>query len=257
MNLKKWRFVIFTSLILFAIFLTIFWKARSPNERVRIKQGNLVESIYGLGTVTPDQIFHVRSGLTAWLRKLFVKEGDSVETDSALVQLDDRIVRSPITGTVTQVDFKQGEIIPPQVSIVNVTNLKKLYLEVSLEQQSILRIRPQQKAYVSFESLRGERYDGQVLAVFPKANQFIVRIELENWPKGILPGMTADVAILVGEKQNVLLIPLQAISAGRVTRIRNGKREKIPVQLGMIDGEWAEVTSQNISVDDEILVNRK
>jgi hypothetical protein len=125
-----------------------------------------------------------------------------------------------------------------------------------LEQQSILRIKKDQDVFISFESLRNEKYQGQVYSIYPRDNQFIVRIELKNWPTGVLPGMTADVAILVGKKNNVLLLPLRSIVAGQVIRIRNGKKEKIPIKLGVIDGEWGEVTSENILSDDELLTRK-
>jgi len=158
---------------------------------------------------------------------------------------------------VTSVAYKNGEIIPPQVAIVTVTNLKELYLEVSLEQQSILPVKKNQNVVISFESLRNERVDGWVESIYPRDNQFIVRIESKGWPAGVLPGMTADVAILVGKKLDALLIPLKAISGGLVVRVRKGKKEKIPVKMGVVDGEWGEVISDNILIDDKLLIRKK
>lgn len=249
--------IIFAGIAAASIILFFILKPGTSSTRVRPRRGNVVESIYGLGTVTADQIFHVRGGLTLSIRKLFVKEGDAIRKGDPLVQLDESVIHSPIEGTVTEVAFKEGEVVPSQVPVITVVNLQKLYLEVSLEQQSVLRIKPGQQALISFESLRNEKSNGTVRSIFPKSNQFIVRIELEGWPSGVLPGMTADVAILVGEKKDALLIPLKAVSSGRVIRIQNGKREKVPVQLGVVDGEWAEVTSNNLTPTDEILVRNE
>lgn len=233
-----------------------FLKPFSKQVIVRPKLGNVVESIYGLGTVTADKIFHVRAGTTLSVRKVFVKEGQMIKQGDSLVQLDESIMRSSIDGTVTTVSFKDGEVVPPQSKVVTVTNLDHLYLEVSLEQQSILRVKKDQQVYVSFESLRNEKYEGIVTAVYPRESQFIVRIELKKWPTGVLPGMTADVAILVGKKEDVLLIPISSIVAGQVTRVRERKKERISIKLGVIDGEWGEVISDNILETDE-LVTRK
>ncbi|HEY8270932.1 MAG TPA: HlyD family efflux transporter periplasmic adaptor subunit [Pseudobdellovibrionaceae bacterium] len=256
MSIKK-KIILFLSLAILFLgiaFFAIFFK---PREYLKPKRGEVVETIYGLGTVTADQTYHMRSGITLSIRKLFVKEGDFVKVSQPLAQLDQSIMRSPIEGTVTVVAYKEGEIVPPQGSIIMVTNLKHLYLEVSLEQQSVLPVKENQKVFISFESLRNERVEGWVKSIYPRENQFIVRIELKNWPSGVLPGMTADVAILVGKKSDALLIPLRAISAGQVERLRNGKKEKVSVKLGVIDGEWGEVVSDNISVDDELLIRKK
>lgn len=229
----------------------------NTQEYLEPKQGDVVESIYGLGTVTADKVYHMRSGITLSMRKLFVKEGDFVKVGQPLAQLDQSTMYSPIEGTVTTVAYKSGEIIPPQVAIIIVTNLKHLYLEVSLEQQSVLPIKVNQKVAISFESLRNERVEGWVESIYPRDNQFIVRIESNNWPAGVLPGMTADVAILVGKKSDVLLIPLRAISGGQVVRVREGKKEKIPVKIGVLDGEWGEVVSGNILASDRLLTRKK
>ena len=252
---KKVFLVVGALLVIGATFLLI----RRPwisQENLKPKVGNVVESIYGLGTVTADKIFRVRAGMTMYVHQLFVNEGQQVKPSDPLVKLDDNIMRSSIEGTVTNVAYKVGELVPPQLPIVTVTNLRHLYLEVSLEQQSILRVKAGQSAFVSFESLRTEKYEGQVKSVYPRDNQFIVRIELKDWPEGVLPGMTADVAILVGKKTNVLLIPIRSIVGGQVTRLRSGKRERIQVKLGVVDGQWGEVLSENIVESDELVARK-
>lgn len=239
-------------LAIISIWYFIFF--RSVTEKVHPKMGSVYESIYGLGTVTAENIYNAKAGVSLTLKKLFVKEGDAVKARDPLVAFDVTTLQAPFDGTVTSVSFKQGEIVPAQVPIVTVMNLEHLYLEVSLEQQSVLRIRRGQRAEISFESLRNEPVSGVVSSIFPRENQFIVRIELQKWPNGVLPGMTADTAIQVGKKENALLIPLNSIQAGLVTRIRNGKKEKIPVKLGVVDNASAEVVSGDLNVDDEILL---
>jgi hypothetical protein len=61
----------------------------------------------------------------------------------------------------------------------------------------------------------------------------------------------------VGRKDNVLSAPLNSISSGKISVRRNGKVSKVDVQVGVVDGEWAEITSGNILPDDEILIRSK
>lgn len=256
MQFVKSKIFLFTISFLVLSSLVVFYLNKSFNvkEQISPKLGNVVESIYGLGTVTADNIFRVRTGISLSVHKLYVSEGDSVNKGDPLVQLEGNIMRSPIAGTVTAVSYKNGELVTPQVAIVTVTNLAKLFLEVSLEQQSVLRVKKGQQVSVSFESLRSEKCEGTVSSIYPRDNQFIVRIELKSWPSGVLPGMTADVAIIVGKKTNVLLIPIRSIVAGQMTRVRNRKKEVIPVKLGVTDGEWVEIVSDNLREDDFIII---
>ena len=187
-----------------------------------------------------------------------MKEGDLVAPGALLMRFDDSgIFRAPFAGTITSIPFKQREILFPGTLALTLVNLDDLLLEVSLEQQSALRIKRDQKAFISFESIRGDKLEGKVESVFPRDAQFIVRIQLGKFPGGILPGMTADIAIETGRKEKVLSVPLRAISSGKVSILRSGKKLKETIQVGVVDGEWAEVTSGNIRVDDEILVRAK
>lgn len=221
------------------------------------KIGNVIESIYGLGTITSNQIFNLRTSLPVVLENLYVDEGKFVKTGDLLARFDQVIRKSPIDGTVTAVYSKLNELINPQSVVLTVMNLEKLFVEVSLEQQSVLRVKKGQKVLVSFENLRNEKYDGNVQSVYPRDNQFIVRITMETWPKGILPGMTADVAILIAEKTNALLIPLKSIVAGEVTRVRNDHKARVKVKLGLVDGEWGELTEGDILAEDDLLIRAR
>lgn len=249
--------IIIGSLILLTIAVWGINQNYFRQDKISPKLGDVIESIYGLGTVSADEIFNMRVGVAVSVNEVYVKEGDKVKRNTTLIKIDSNTMRAPIEGTVTRVVYKKGELVAPQVSIMTITNLKHLFLEVNLEQQSVLRIKEGQEAFVSFETLRNEKYTGQIKTVYPRESQFIVRIELDKWPEGVLPGMTADVAIAIGNKKNVLLIPISSINSGQVTRIRNRKKEKIAVKLGAINSEMAEVISENISETDELIIRKK
>lgn len=254
---KKKLFLLFTLIVVVGVGLLALNFNSSKNLEVSPRQGDVVETIYGLGTVVSDQVYHVRTGIGISLQDVFVEEGQSVVPGTKLLKLDEFIQKSPIEGVVTGITFKKGELVPAQATLLTVTNLKTLYLEASLEQQSVLRVKKDQVVKVSFESLRSEKLEGKVVSVYPREKQFIVRVDLPSWPTGVLPGMTADLAIVVGQKNQVTLIPLAALSGGKVTRVRDGKKEKIDVTIGAIDASWAEVTSNNIEFSDKVLVKSK
>lgn len=217
--------------------------------------GPVVEAVYGLGTVIASQTYQVKTAINQRISAIQVREGDMVKFGDALIQFDDSgVSRAPFTGTVTSIPSKKGELIFPSIPALTLVNLKSLFLEVSLEQQAALRVKRDQKAIVSFESIRGERLEARVQSIYPRDAQFIVRIDLDHFPEGILPGMTADVAIEAGRKENALSIPLRAISSGKVTLVRDGKKIKETIQVGVVDGQWAEIKSGNILPGDEILV---
>ena len=73
----------------------------------------------------------------------------------------------------------------------------------------------------------------------------------------VLPGMTADVAIVVATRENVLLVPVSAIENGRVVIKRASGIVKEELKIGTMDGSWAEVIEGNVKATDQVVVKQK
>ena len=95
---------------------------------------------------------------------------------------------------------------------------------------------------------------GKVSAIYSRGDEFVTRVEVEGLAPNILPGMTADVSVEIGNIKNALLIPLRSIENGLVTLRRNGKWEKKKIEIGHIDGSLAEVLGNFLKPEDEIRV---
>lgn len=218
-------------------------------------RGAIVEAVYGLGTIVSHKVFDLKLGITSTIRTLHVKEGDFVAANAPLIEFSEgNTVKAPFAGTVTQLPFQTGENVFPQTTILQLIDLKDRYVLVSLEQQGAMRVKPGQKAALSFESLRDQTYGGTVRTVYPNAGEFLVAIDSPQLPDDILPDMTADVAIEIARKDDALLVPVQAVSSGRISVLKDGKAVKRKVTLGLVDGPWAEIVSGDLDVDDQIIV---
>lgn len=232
------------------------WQFLRPKyEYVHPKRGAITEAIYGLGKVRAERRFEVKVGILSAIQQLFVREGDKVKAGNKLILFDSGVLfRAPFDGTVTLSALQKGETALPQIPILRLEDLTDRYIEVSVEQQGALRVKPGQKARVSFESVRGDVLNGRVRALFPREDEFLVHIEVDNFPGNVLPGMTADISIEVGQIPDALLIPLASIRSGAVTVRRDGHKEKVQVEIGHVDGLWAEVRGSALSESDEVLV---
>ena len=224
---------------------------------MRPQRGNITEAVYGLGKVKARQRFEVKLGVISTVKKVFVREGDFVRQGSKLIEFDSNaLFRAPFDGTVTLISSFDGETATPQTTVLRLENLKDRYIEISLEQQGALRIQREMPAKVAFESLRGQVLLGKVVALFPKEDAFLAHVEVKNLDPSVLPGMTADVSIEIGTIQNAMLVPLKAISNGSVLVERQGKREKIKVQVGHVDGMSAEILGDSLKPEDEVLFQK-
>ncbi|TGM05148.1 efflux RND transporter periplasmic adaptor subunit [Leptospira jelokensis] len=243
------------SIVIILILIFVFLFRGSKSDRLTVKKGSLVEAVYALGTVKPIDSFVLKFGIAASVRDIFVEEGQSVKKGEPLLVNDSGITfRSPITGTITKLSIAKNETAMPGLPVLEIQNLKEVYVSVSLDQESALRVKPGQHAQLSFESIRGNVYKGEVERIYPSNGQFLVRISPNELPQGILPDMTTDVAIEVSSKDNVILVPLVAVERGKVTRYRSGKREKIEIRIGAINSEFGELIQGDLLEGDEVLV---
>lgn len=233
----------------------VFFLTRSPGDTVSPRVAPLTEAIYALGTVKSDQIFKLKAAIPFGVKSIAVKEGDLVKKGQTLLVMDTgSSFRSPMDGTVTAVSVNPGELVITGMPMVVVQDLNHLHIELSLDQESALRVHPAQKAELSFESIRGHRSHGEVEKIYPNEGQFIVRVTVSDLPPGVLPDMTADMAIEVARKESVLQIPLASVKNGKVIRVRDGKRSTQAVQLGMINGEWGELIKGDVIESDALVL---
>jgi multidrug efflux pump subunit AcrA (membrane-fusion protein) len=241
-----------------AIVLGGWWLARRNSvDYVAPRYGPIVEAIYGLGKVKTDRVYEVKLGVPKTVEKLYVREGDAVRKGKPLVRFEGGpLFAAPYDGSVTLIAFREAQSVFPQQTVVRLEDLSTKFIEVSLEQEGALRVQPGQPARVVFESLRGEQINGKVAAVFARNEEFLahIRVPLND---SVLPGMTADVAIETGRKDKALLVPLSAVSNGRVRVLHDGKRKTVQLKIGGVDGNWAEVIEGDITPDDKVIVRKQ
>lgn len=254
---KVWAFILVTIAGAAGVLIGISIKNNNI-EYVAPRTGDITESIYGLGKVKTDQIYEIKLAVVKTLEKLYVHEGDFVKQGQPLVEMeDDLIFKAPFSGTVTYIAFHEKQSLFPQQTVLRLEDLSKKYIEVSLEQQGALRVKKDQPVRILFESIRGEQLLGKVASIFARNEEFLAHISVDGLNDNVLPGMTADVAIEVGTRKDALLVPLSAVSNGRIKVLRNDRKKTIPITIGGVDGVWAEVIEGDLKKDDQIIIKKK
>lgn len=251
--LKKYWWILLISVI--AITVAVFWWRSHQYATIHPQRRDVTEAVYSLGKVKAYQHFEVILGVMSQVQNLYVEEGDTVSKGAPLIRFTQGAdFRAPFSGTVTLVRVRPSEVAPPNTVLLRLDDLTDCYIELSLEQQTALRIRRGQPVKISFEDLRGEVLSGTVDAIFPREDEFLAHVRVKGLKPGILPGMTADVSIEVGQTKNALMIPLSAVSHNMVT-VKNGRKwERRQVKLGLISANWAEVLDQSLDEHDELRV---
>ncbi len=263
MRSKKQKIIVLM-MVLLALLLLATLKIRNKPSKwgtlsEPLQKGSIIESVYGIGTVTAEHRYQLKLGAVSTIQRLYVNEGSRVKKGDKLIDLEDMgSFKAPFEGTVTFLPVKEGETVFAQSLILDLVDLQDRYLVVSLEQRGALRVRQGQKARINFDSLRDESYDGRVESVYAHDNNFYVRIGVAGLPSQFLPGMTGDVAIGVAERSGVLLAPVAAIESGKVyLKDTDAKPKMLLVKTGIVDGAMAEIVAGELREGDVLYIRQK
>lgn len=250
--------ILLSAVSLIVVSLILLTITKNNISYIKPKRGPIIEAIYGLGKVKPEKHYDVKIAIIKQVNKIYVQEGSSIKKGEPLIEMTGNLIfYAPFNGTVTAINFSESQQVFPQQTILRMEDIQNKYIEVSLEQQGALRVAPGQTVKVIFESIRGEALNGKVTSIFPQNDEFLAHITVDGLKRNVLPGMTADVAIEIGRKDNALLAPLSAITSGRIRVLRNGKKQVVPITIGNVDGNWAEVVDGDLLDNDDIIVKKK
>lgn len=149
---------------------------------------------------------------------------------------------SPIDGTLNAVNAVNGEFVP-EGSTPFVLVTKTTYIEGQVNEEDVGHIAPNMKAAVKLYAYRDRDFSATVAQVIPTANnqRYTVNLNLDHPPDNLLPGETGELNIIIGTRQNALLIPSRALIAERVWVVQDGIAEPRTVKVGYRSIETAEI----------------
>lgn len=177
----------------------------------------------------------------------------SVNLEKTQIDLENAIITSPIDGEIAMLNYKAGDIIVDSSNsdpVVTIINNDTLFIEVNIEEADINKIKKNQTAYVTFDSLNELKLDGEVsyISLTSKTDNsgivtYLVRIVILNKEDvQIREGMTAFVDFVTAEARDVLVVPVDAVSnVDNKPSVMNDNNEWLPVITGFTDGKYVEI----------------
>lgn len=240
-----------------SVFIWIQVEHKSGTLSAPLKKGTIIQSIYGIGTVTATKVFQISPGVISSVSALFVEEGEIVRKGDRLLKIDQVPYAAPFSGTITSLPYRVGDNVFSGVPILTLVDLSDRYVVVSLEQQGALRVIAGQKAVLSFDTMRESNFEGRVKSIYSSGTNFLARIDIPNLPPKILPGMTADASITLATHEGVLLLPIAALEDGKYVWLKSSLSKKIEIKVGLVDKAFAEVLSGDLKEGDQVLVRKQ
>lgn len=191
-----------------------------------------------------------------------------LETQLAMAEsrLESPLVKAPFNGVITVLDVQVGDVVQVGTKAVQMDDLTQLYLDVQISEIDISLVDVGQRALLVFDAYFENTFEGEVVQISPVGTtvqgvvEYTVRINmLGQDDERIKPGMTAGVTIVVEEKEDIFLIPNDAIvninGQESVYVRRNEAYEAVPVTLGSNSDFYSEVIEADIREGELIILN--
>ncbi len=227
----------------------------SMRFEVEVKQEELteVERLFALGQRSEREVSAAKRDLLQAKETLQLSELDAqtniqrLENGIKVIKrrLEKMTIRSSIDGIIDDVFAEKGDLISSGASLASIISKKRVVVaEVSEENFAGLKVG--QKAVVRFLSLGGALYDAEVIKIFPSADpitqRYSIQLTVEISQELLVPGLTGEVTITIGERANALMIPTRALMGDNVFLYSDGKLEFRKIVFGYRSLTKVEVT---------------
>jgi HlyD family secretion protein len=201
----------------------------------------------------------------------------------AEVDLERTFIRAPVDGIVVNRSVNRGQTVAASLSAPTLftiaQDLRQMQVEAAVVEADVGRISAGQKATFTVDAYPGRTFSGEVVQIrkAPVTVQNVVTytvvISTENEDQALLPGMTANLRLLVARKEDVLKVPNAALRfrlpdapaaseeakrrgqaktqpglPGRVFVLDDdGSPQPLSVRIGISDGQMTEILSGDVA----------
>ncbi|MGI9070084.1 MAG: efflux RND transporter periplasmic adaptor subunit [Bryobacteraceae bacterium] len=191
----------------------------------------------------------------------------------AQTQVDNTIIKAPVTGTILDRNVEKGEFVTngfvgdkgAKGYLVTMADLNDLQVELDISQNDFPKLEPRQKGIITTDAYPDRKYQGTIAQVSPEADRakatVQVKVKVLNPNEYLRPDMNATVSFYnevkaaesASEAKRVVVIPQGAVQNGGVLLVVNGHARKRPVTTGGASGKGVLIESGLIGGEDLIV----
>ena len=268
-------------------------KSKVTYKEYRPEIGAIRQLVSTTATIKPQNRLEIKSPVGGRIDKILVKEGDFVKKGQvlALVSSTERAALldaatlkgqseidywnkvynqtaliSPIDGQVIVSNLNPGQTITTNDAVLVLSD--RLIVQADVDETDIGNVKVGQKAEITLDAYPDIRVEGVVNRIYYEStlvsnvNIYHVDILPVKSPEVFRSGMSANIEIVVNEKDNVLTLPVAAVKSQNghsfvlMRAAAPDSVRRVPVRLGLQDDSNVEIQS-GLSASDVVVVRDK
>jgi len=137
------------------------------------------------------------------------------KADEIRTVIEKKTIRAPFSGRLGIRQVNLGQILSSGDPIVELQALDPIFVDFSLPQQDLVRFKQGYTVEVTTDVLPGEILTGTITAINPGVDPATRNIKIQatvsNSDERLRPGMFVKVAVLLPQKNRVLIVPATAV----------------------------------------------
>lgn len=227
----------------------------------RVKKGDLLFELYSPDLVNAQEEYvqalrgnneYLKRASRERLEALGVSKGQVAQVARERRASQRVRIYASQDGIVDSLQVREGMYVKPATEVMALADLSSVWLLVDVFERQSEWVAAGQPAEVRLGYLPGRVWDGKVEFVYPtidpKTRTLQARLVFQNRDEALKPDMYANVNIFAGPKDNVLIIPREAlIKTGDEQRVivalGEGRFKAEKVVAGMESGDYVEIVS--------------
>lgn len=192
---------------------TVIAKVSGEVARLNVSEGSIVSKNQTLLVLSSDTLDDEIQNASDAVRNA------ELSVNSQQDRVDSYTITSPIKGTTIDKAYKAGDTLESGKTLCTIYDLSYLTMTMSIDELDINQVAVGQDVTITADAAEGKTYQGKVTKVNIQGTTtngvttYPVTVQIDE-TEGLLPGMNVDAKILVEKRENVLTVPVAAVSRG-------------------------------------------
>ena len=164
--------------------------------------------------------------------------------------------------------IEEGAQVRKRQELIKIPDISKMKVELRVHESHVGQVRAGQPTFVILDSLPDKRFRGEVtkVAILPDAQSrwgnpnlkvYGTEVVITDALPGIKPGVSARAEIVVANLQDVITVPIQAVTTIKGQQVcykkKLGGPKPTPVEIGMFNSSYIEIKS-GLSEGDQVML---